>query len=197
LRSARRFRPVQVLMRKYAAKFHVKLEQVSVQCDHIHLLVRVTRRSLFQHFLRVVSGQIAQQFQAHGLSIHPLQSQATCSNQVHNSQESPTAGGTGHASKIPSGKASKAEARNWKGVSPTTSQNLEVTDTPKPHTPATATKLWKYRPFTRVVRGWKAYRIVRDYITLNEKEASGEIRYSKARLRGLSDGELVMLRGFG
>jgi hypothetical protein len=47
------------------------------------------------------------------------------------------------------------------------------------HTP----KLWKYRPFTRVVRGFKAYKIVRDYIQLNEKEATGEIRYSRQRLR--------------
>jgi hypothetical protein len=57
------------------------------------------------------------------------------------------------------------------------------------HTP----KLWKYRPFTRVVRGFKAYKLVRDYIQLNEKEATGEIRYSKQRLRGLLADELSRL----
>jgi hypothetical protein len=54
-------------------------------------------------------------------------------------------------------------------------------------------KLWKYRPFTRVVRGYKAYKIVRDYIQLNEKEATGEVRYSKQRLRGLLADELSRL----
>jgi hypothetical protein len=54
-------------------------------------------------------------------------------------------------------------------------------------------KLWKYRPFTRVVRGFRAYKIVRDYIQLNEKEATGEIRYSKQRLRGLLADELSRL----
>jgi hypothetical protein len=43
------------------------------------------------------------------------------------------------------------------------------------------------------VRGCKAYKIVRNYIQLNEKEATGEIRYSKQRLRGLSAEDLSRL----
>ncbi|WP_413558788.1 transposase [Bdellovibrio sp. HCB209] len=46
-------------------------------------------------------------------------------------------------------------------------------------------KVWKHRPFTRVIKGFKPYRIVRDYIQLNEKEALG-MPYSKTRLRGMS-----------
>jgi hypothetical protein len=34
---------------------------------------------------------------------------------------------------------------------------------------------------------------VRDYIQLNEKEATGEIRYSKHRLRGLREEDLSRL----
>jgi hypothetical protein len=55
------------------------------------------------------------------------------------------------------------------------------------------TGLWKYRPFTRVVRGWKAYQVVRSYIRLNEKEARGEIPYRKQRLRGLSSADWGIL----
>jgi hypothetical protein len=47
-------------------------------------------------------------------------------------------------------------------------------------------KLWKHRPFSRVVRGYRAYKIVRNYIQLNEKEVLGEIKYQSLRLRGLS-----------
>lgn len=35
---------------------------------------------------------------------------------------------------------------------------------------------WLYRPFTRIVRGWKrAYRVVKDYILLNRLESEGFI----------------------
>ncbi len=41
------------------------------------------------------------------------------------------------------------------------------------------------RPFTRVVKGYRAYRTVQDYVQLNELEALGKIPYRKARLSGL------------
>ena len=56
-----------------------------------------------------------------------------------------------------------------------------------------STGLWMYRPFTRVVRGYKAYKIVRDYVQLNEAEARGVIRYRTRRLKGLSMGEWELL----
>jgi hypothetical protein len=59
-----------------------------------------------------------------------------------------------------------------------------VTDTTKP--PQDRVKFWKYRPFSRVVKSWTAEKIVRNYIQLNEKEARGEIPYSKERLKGLT-----------
>ncbi|MBC7371198.1 MAG: hypothetical protein H7326_06520, partial [Bdellovibrionaceae bacterium] len=45
----------------------MKVEQLSIQHDHIHLLVRTGRRSQYQHFFRVVAGQIAQRFEKEGL----------------------------------------------------------------------------------------------------------------------------------
>ncbi|MEK6774395.1 MAG: hypothetical protein AABY64_10665 [Bdellovibrionota bacterium] len=62
-----------------------------------------------------------------------------------------------------------------------------MTDAPKKQ------KLWKYRPFTRVIKGWKAYKIVRSYIQLNEREALGVIPYRKTRLKGLSSTEWELL----
>lgn len=46
--------------------------------------------------------------------------------------------------------------------------------------------LWKHRPFSRVVRRYRAYRIVRNDIQLNEKEVLGHIQHQSQRLRGLS-----------
>jgi hypothetical protein len=55
-------------------------------------------------------------------------------------------------------------------------------------------RIWKHRPFTRVVKGRRAERILRDYIKLNELEARGEIPYQKHRLRGLDPEQIQKLR---
>jgi len=101
LRSPKNFALAQKLIHMYAAKFFVKIEQISIQGDHVHLLLRATCRSHFHHFFRVTSGQIAQRFAREGLL-----------------------------------------------------KAMSVTDTR-----VAKRKLWKYRPFTRVVRGWKAYKM--------------------------------------
>lgn len=67
LRSVQGFLISQLIIKKYAKKFFIKIEQVTVQNDHIHLMIRTYRRSLFHNFFRVVAGQIAQQFQKAGL----------------------------------------------------------------------------------------------------------------------------------
>lgn len=128
LRTPQRFRIIHLLLRRYSLKFAVRIEQVSVQADHIHFLIRLGKRSSGQSFFRVLAGQIAQTFQKQGL--------------------------------IP---------------------EAAVTGTPK--------GLWKHRPFTRVIRGWRAFKTAKDYVRLNEREARGEIAYRKARLRGLSQEE--------
>ncbi len=133
LRAPKNFRNVNKLIEKYAKHFYIKVEQVSVQSDHIHLLIRTTRRRNFQSFFRVFSGQIAQSFALQGLL-------STMTDTLGNDN-----------------------------------------------------RLWKSRPFSRVVRGWKSYSIVRDYIQLNEMEATGKIKYRKSRLRGMSTSDWQIL----
>lgn len=98
LRAPKVFSLVLKIIEKYALDFAIKVEQLSIQNDHIHILVRMSRRAHIQNFFRVVPGQIAQISLIRGL--------------MHESDE------------------------RVSGVT--------VTDTPK---------LWKYRPFTRVVIG--------------------------------------------
>ena len=126
------------ILKKYACRFFVKIEQLSIQGDHIHLLIRCSRRSQFHAFFRVSAGQIAQVFQKQNLL----------------------------------------------------SVGASVTDTPSSAAPA---RLWKYRPYTRVVKSFTALKIVRNYIKLNEQEALGKIKYSKNRLKGLSSADWQLL----
>jgi putative transposase len=130
---------IKSIVQLYSKKFAIKIEQISIQHDHIHILIRTSRRSHFHHFFRVMAGQIAQKLQISNLS--------------------------------------------------------KVTDTSRRATPKDEkkNKLWKFRPFSRVVRGWKAYQIAQKYILLNEKEALGKITYRKNRLGGLSASELLEL----
>ncbi len=126
LRHPRSFALMNSLLKKYSRKFAVKVEQFSVQKDHVHLLIRGSRRSSVQNFFRVLAGQFAQAL-------------------------------------------TDTFTRKHDGV-----------------------KIWKYRPFSRVIKGYKPYRIVCDYIQLNELEILGR-PYSKSRLRGLSQEQLQEL----
>lgn len=69
LRTHRRFLLIHKLNRKYSERFQVKIEAISIQGDHIHIVARLRRRSEFQNYLRVLAGQIAQRFQGNGLSV--------------------------------------------------------------------------------------------------------------------------------
>lgn len=162
LRSIHGFRLSQHLIQKYAKKFFVKIEQISIQNDHIHMMIRTSRRSLFQNFFRVVAGQIAQQFEKEGL----LRFVESIGHQVRRN-----------------GKVVFSLARK------------KVTDTPKRRgeklgevnvSRKKKLSLWKYRPFSHLVKDYKAYTIVRNYIQLNKKEVQGTIPYRKERLRGMT-----------
>ena len=134
LRGAQEFALIEKIIARYAAKFFVKIEKKSIQRDHLHLLIRTTRRSSYHYFFRVVAGQIAQRFEKEGL--------------------------------------------------------LRVTGTPDGT--GAGQGLWLMRPFSRVVRGYRAYKIVVKYIWLNEMEVTGRIPYQKTRLRGLSSSDWVL-----
>ncbi len=129
LRQPRRFRRIHQLCDRYAKRFFIKLDKMSIQGDHIHILVRTAKRSGLQNFLRVFAGQIAQRFEAEGLSRRIFADSTDIIERRH--------------------------------------------------------KLWKYRPFTRVVKGRRAYVTVTLYVELNEQEAQGKIPYRKDRLRGI------------
>lgn len=137
-RSPLGFAIITRLIKTFAKRFFIKIDQHSINHDHIHFVIRIHRRSLHHYFLRVIAGQIAQEFQKEGF--------------------------------------------------------MKVTDTPGlPRATQQTKPLWKYRPFTRVVKGWKPYLTVMNYVRLNEKEARGEIPYRKNRLRGMSSSEWEVL----
>lgn len=168
LRTHQNFKLTREIIQKYADRFFVKIEQISIQGDHIHCLVRTTRRSFFHHFFRVASGQIAQQFEKTDKLrfVADERSQRGFEN-VTDTQRTSSKG--------------------------TPQSTLKGTHEKGNHLVKRKLKLWMYRPYSRVVRGYKNNKIDRNYIQLNEKEALGEITYKKNRLRGLSMAEWEIL----
>jgi putative transposase len=168
LRSIRGFSLSQIIIKKYAKKFFIKVEQITIQNDHIHMMIRTTRRSLFHNFFRVVAGQIAQQFEKEGL-LRLFE-------------------GIGHEVR----KNGKVILSLSKNVTDTHLKKIDMGNKLK-----RKLSLWKHRPFSHLVKGEKAYKTVRDYIQLNEKEVTGAIPYRKERLRGLTkkDREILWDRG--
>jgi len=142
LRNPVTYTLVNKLLMKYSKKFFVKIEQFSVNADHIHLLIRCYKRSLYHHFFRVLAGQIAQQL---------IQ---TAQQLVQSAQHL---------------------------IQP--AQQLTDTQNKKKK----GTGIWMTRPWSRVIKGYTAYKTVRNYVLLNKKEAEGTISYRKERTRGLSD----------
>lgn len=152
MRSTKSYGLIHKIIKTYSKRFYVQLEQVSIQNDHCHLLVRTKRRSSFHHFFRVVAGQIAQVFEKEGLLLGVTDTPNGSPIFIKSRMK------MNKSTEVKSEKKSKANV---------------------------GTKLWLFRPFSRVVRGYKAYLIVRDYIQLNEKEVLGLTKYNSRRLKGL------------
>ena len=172
-RTANRFRLIHHLIQKYRFKFFIKIEQISIQNDHIHFMIRTTRRSLYQHFFRVLAGQIAQRFEKEGLLTVSVTNSETVSR-GERVTDTPKRGVRGK------GRALEVSERLQ------VNRNGESAEEELDKVTKKLQKLWKFRPFTRVVKGRKAHLTLRNYIQLNEKEALHEIPYRKERLRGLS-----------
>ena len=67
LRSPQTFKIVRRIIDCYAKRFFIKIDQCSINFDHIHLNIRIPRRAMSHYFLRVVAGQIAQELQKQNL----------------------------------------------------------------------------------------------------------------------------------
>jgi len=191
--------------KKYAKRFFVKIEQCSIQPDHIHLLIRLSRRSLGQYFFRVVAGQIAQEFLKFGMMATSTDSNITGKlknkgvTDTPNAPESPDAPNTSQVQydRALEGNISRGNVDFLDNVNREIGRNKMDNSKSegggKIRGSSVVGVLWKYRPYTRVIRGWKPYLIVRDYIRLNEQEARGVIKYNSKRLKGLSSSEWELL----
>ncbi len=151
-RHPKNFKTVQRLLKRYSQMFFIKIEQISYQHDHIHILARSGRRSHFHHFFRVFAGQVAQTMKVTGTPKKRGNSWACGTSVIQGG------GSVGERGADVSGSSGQISTG----------------------------RLWKGRPFTRIIVGWFAMLTIRNYIQLNEKEVTGIITYRKERLRGLT-----------
>lgn len=48
---------------------------------------------------------------------------------------------------------------------------------------------WDYRPFSRVVKSYRGYKIAKDYVVLNQLEAAGVLPKREGRLKDVDESE--------
>jgi hypothetical protein len=53
---------------------------------------------------------------------------------------------------------------------------------------------WDFRPFTRVVKDWRGFKIASDYVVLNKLEAVGIVPKRDGRLKDVLPGEFGYFR---
>lgn len=113
-------------IRLNAERFGVRIQEFSNNGNHLHLLLRITNRTLYKRFIKAVTGAIA-------LKI-------TGSNRLE--------------------RLTKGKRRDGKF------------------------RFWDFRPFSRIVVGWKGYIIARDYVVMNALESLQIIPYQTHRNQG-------------
>jgi REP element-mobilizing transposase RayT len=64
------------------------------------------------------------------------------------------------------------------------------------HHEAKERAFWEHRPWTRIVKGWRAYQVAKAYVRLNEQEALVRIPYQEKRLAGLAPKDFELIWGF-
>ncbi|MGZ5279348.1 MAG: transposase [Pseudobdellovibrionaceae bacterium] len=170
----RRFTLIHHLLQKYQAKFFIKIEQVSIQGDHIHLLIRTSRRSLYQSFFRVFAGQIAQRFEKEGLlSVAGVDRGAQISSKVPTSAFNDNKNLINRVTDTPASFGSEPGLWREKDIVRTVgsvriweqwgrdgmfrAEGAEKSEQASIQAQVKLMGLWKYRPFTRVVKGWRAF----------------------------------------
>ena len=57
----RNHRRIELIITRFAKKFGVRVYQVAINSNHLHLLLRITNRRLYRAFIKAISGQIASQ----------------------------------------------------------------------------------------------------------------------------------------
>lgn len=140
------------IISKFAKKYSVQIKSMANVGNHLHLHVQLARRDSYRPFIRAITGAIAMAVTG-----------------VNRWQGLP---------KVKIELADKIQTTN--GV--TNSQLREFGDRAKELQPKRKLKFWDYRPFTRVVRGYRAMLRLKDYIQINFWESQG-ISREEARTR--------------
>ena len=147
--ASRNRRFVDLLITRFAKKFGVKIYQRAIQTNHIHLLLKITNRTLYKAFIRALSGKIASHVMGQ-LSFKLFKESRLVSLASLKSKRVSKGGDGPHASQsqVKSEACLKSEG------------------------------FWEYRPFSRIVNWGRDFKNCTSYLKQNILEALGFIPYT-------------------
>ncbi len=151
--TKRNHQAIQQILVRFSKKFGVKVYQQAINSNHIHLLLRITNRTLYTAFIKAVSGQIAS---------HTMGQQ---SFRVFADARKKIAPGDGSMASV-SSQANKNADSNADADSVT---NTAIHQTPE--------GFWQFRPFSRITNWGKDFKQCTGYLKQNILEAFGFVNY--------------------
>ncbi len=144
-----------ILMR-FSKKFGVRIYQQAISSNHIHLLLRITHKTLYTAFIKAISGQIAS---------HTMGQQ---SFKVFKTARTKKVAGDGS-------KASVNLLRNYDADPDSDVNRNAVNNVPAIH--QTPEGFWQFRPFSRITNWGRDFKQCIGYLKQNVLEAFGFVNY--------------------
>lgn len=162
---ARRNRHViERILLKFAKKFGVRIYRQAITSNHLHLLLRITNRTLYRAFIRAVSGKIA----SHIMGQQSFKIFAKARVKLH------TGDGSQIRNMMSNSKASNRDLSRDRSNDQSNNQR-KVED-------EITSSVWQYRPFSRVVNWGQDFKSCAKYLLRNNLEAFGFIPYKPQKL---------------
>lgn len=187
VRSLLRHRPlIHKIVAKASKRFHVRVYEIAIVSNHIHLLVKGKNRLGLQNFFRVVAGHIAQKI----LHEFPItQEERSKRGGAPHFQKHITTGDTGgmlprklnHKKRSNTGGAPPSDAKR-KSAAPSDSQNKGSASCDGA-TSRRECKFWQFRLYSKVIAWGRQYINVKKYLLQNTLEALRLIAYKPRRQR--------------
>ncbi len=154
--ARRNHQAIKHILIRFSKKFGVRIYQQAINSNHIHLLLRITNRTLYTAFIKAVSGQIAS---------HTMGQQ---SFKVFASARKKFSAGDGFTASVSSLSNINAESESYPDSEAVTNATA-IHQTPE--------GFWQFRPFSRITNWGKDFKQCTGYLKQNILEAFGFVNY--------------------
>jgi REP element-mobilizing transposase RayT len=156
LRLGKNRKVIESYLKIFSHKYGIHVEQFVINSNHIHFIWRIKSRALYPSFIKAFTGSVAKRLKSQVVQSLRIKDQGEVKERLEFRNE-----------KL---KTLRPTERN-DGLSNVTMRSV-------------SDSFWQYRPFSRVVEGYRGHNILKDYLWLNKLESLSILPYRKTRMMG-------------